>query len=466
MSAESAKGAVIPSYAATEPGVAGRANRGTRTTDRTPPHSTEAEAAVLGCCLLSPSEAIPSCVDVFSDDDTWLYDPRHRTLWAVARRVWERGHVDMVTIIDALGADLERAGGYEYILGCSDSVPSAAALPHYLAVVREKWLLRRLIHAGHHLIESAFKCEDLPATLDAAEAEVSAITRGDSGKIHTLTGQSLALAATEYAEQLYNETHPESSTRVLRTGLAGLDRLVKLRPGAVGIIAGRPGTGKTSLACTIACHVCSEGLPVGFLSLEVMGDELAHKLACMVARLSSSDIKHGMAAEDFGRMTEAIECLRSWKLYIEAGSGMSVWTARKRLRGMVQRHGIKLGVIDYLQLLRGEKRERREEEVASVSRGLKALAIELRIPLLVLAQLNREVDKGQAPRRPRESDLRESGSIEADADHIWLLDREHEPQDPDAPRVNCIVAKQRNGPTGDVPLVFRKAITLFEDCFE
>lgn len=436
------------------------------TLDRIPPHSIEAERGLLGCVLLSPAESVAKVCEVMPGGEQFLYDPRHQTIFDFANVLtYEPEPVDLSKIVVALegAGQLETVGGYAYLSSLMDSVPSAANLGFYLATVREKWMLRRFIAAGTRIVQQAYENPPVRELADQAEADILAIARGDSAQDRgTYDGAKLAMAAQASAQDRF-ETAQDHSRRLL-TGFACLDRIVRMRPGNLVIVAARPSVGKTSFALNVALNVARAGQPVGILSLEMSPEEIGEQLACTIGQVDSQLLDRGMEEKDFGRFLDGLCEIQGLPLFLECDFGLTIWQVKQRLRVMRQRHGIKLAVVDYLQLVGGDrKRDNRNEEVASVSRGLKALAGELAIPVIALCQLNREIEKG-GYRAPRKSDLRESGSIEQDADQVWFLHPKDEtPADPLQPTVSVIVDKQRRGATGFAEMVFRKQFTKFEE---
>jgi replicative DNA helicase len=450
--------------------------------DRIPPHSLEAEKCVLGCVLLSPREGVGACFEQFARGEEFFYDPRHQTIFAtIVELCDQQAAVDVVTLGARLQDKgvLETVGGYAYLNALMDTVPSAANLGYYLTIVREKYLLRRLISTCTRLAGEAYEeTASVGAFLDRAEAEILAVNHESKAttvkSIHELVNQAM-----HRIEHFFNHRGQLSG---LATGFPDLDRKTNgLQPGEMIVIAARPSMGKTSLAMNIAEHVATVlRHPVGVFSLEMTAQALTMRLLCSLARVNHHTIREGGLHEtELARLAEASGVLAQAPLYIDDTAGLTILQLRARARRLKERHDIRLFVIDYLQLLQSANPRRgdpnRAQEIAEISSGVKALAKELDVPVIVLSQLNRELERDRT-RKPRLSDLRESGAIEQDADVVGLLYKAN-PKDPREPApadeedtttpneavpVNLLIAKQRNGPTGDVHLTFLKAFTRFE----
>lgn len=454
-----------------------------RRLDRVPPHSVDAEKGVLGCVLLSPREGVGACFERFTRGDDFFYDPRHQIIFAnIVEMCDAQVAVDLVTLVARLQDKgvLETVGGYAYLAALMDGVPSAANLSYYLEIVREKYLLRKLIATCTRLTGEAYEeTSAIGAFLDRAEAEVLAVNHerkaASAKSINELVGKAVTRIEFFF--------HNRGQLSGLQTGFPDLDQKTNgLQPGEMIVIAARPSMGKTSLAMNIAEHVAVHSRePVGVFSLEMTAEALVMRLLCSLARVNHHSIREGsMQEKDLARILEATGSLASAPLYIDDTAGLGILQLRARARRMKERHGIKLFVIDYLQLLQSSSSRRgepnRAQEIAEISSGVKGLAKELDVPVIVLSQLNRDLERDKT-RKPRLSDLRESGAIEQDADVVGLLYKAN-PKDPREPAsgdddddgtanadvvpVNLLIAKQRNGPTGDVCLTFLKSFTRFE----
>lgn len=451
-----------------------RVEKSSANIDRLPPHSNEAEMGVLGCCLLDPNQCIGECVEKLKDDGQLaFYDLRHQTIYETLATMFNaRQPVDLITVQQQLKDRqlLEQVGGIAYLSQLQDAVPSAANLSYYLEIVREKFLLRKLITTCSGVVGKVFDYEgNVEELLDEVEKEVLRVnesrSQGNMTPVNTLVHEAIATIENYFGRN--------GQLGGLATGFVDLDKMTDgLHGGEMIVIAARPSMGKTSLAMNIAEHVALElKLPVGVFSLEMSAGSLVLRMMCSLARVNLRSIREGFMNEsDFPKLTSAAGRLSAAKLFIDDTAGLSILQLRARARRMHQQHGIKLFVIDYLQLLNSTARrsqENRQQEIADISSGIKALAKELKVPVIVLAQLNREIEKDKN-RKPRMSDLRESGSIEQDADLVGLLykpdsdDEENNQVEADGLPVSLVIAKQRNGPTGDVNLTFLKPYTRFE----
>ena len=444
--------------------------------DRTPPHDTAAEQGVLGCILLDPTENLPSCIEKFREASVF-YDLRHRAIYSALTHMCDaNAPVDLLTLSHRLRADgeLENIGGVAYLTELQDSVPSAANLEYYLNIVRDRWHLRKVVYTCTQAIANAYESGDEVDEL-IAKVEQSVLDIRKEHAIEDLLGiKQHVKDAVEKIETIFNNPN---AIEGIKTGYDKLDRMTTgLKGGEMIVVAARPSMGKTSLAMNIVEHIAVKGgLPVGVFSLEMSAESLVMRMICSMARINLRDLHDGLLQErDFPRIVHASGGLAASALHIDDSGGLSIQQLRARARRMSQQHGIKLFVIDYLQLLNSTSRrgaESRQREIAEISGGIKAMAKELGVPVIVLSQLNRELEKDKN-RKPRLSDLRESGTIEQDADLVGLLykpggaDDDTDDPESEARPVNLLVAKQRNGPTGDVRLTFLKGYTRFESAAE
>lgn len=443
--------------------------------DRLPPHSIEAERAVLGCVLASPAAGVGAFRDVFDASEPALYDPRHVVLFGTIETMLAEGRqVDMVTIcarLEAKGA-LENVGGWAYLCDLTADAPPASAIGHYLEIVKDRLRKRQIIAACTHAIRDAYGEEDYHRILDRASSQVHGVSQLDTAlATGPLNGVALAAAATEHAQAIWEDANSNArpANRV-PTGLR-LDDKIAIEPGMFIVIAARPSVGKTSLATTITANACAAGYHVHFSSLEVRAKALGLKLACTVGRVNMSLLRrqHGMDQEDFARLAHAYERIAGWPITVEADASMTVSQFRHRLRRAKEQHGVKLAVVDYLQRMKPDRDYGSEEaNVAAISDGLKSAALETGVPVLALSQLNRESAKTKG--RPRMDQTRGSGSIEQDADVVALLWRHRDGEEvsesaepPAEEAVDCILDKNRDGEVGTVPLIFVRRFTLFED---
>ncbi len=444
--------------------------------DRLPPHAPEAEQGVLGCVLLSPGECIGECIEKFKAGAEVFYDLRHQTIFETLIEMYdEREAIDIITLQQRLKNKqrLEEVGGVAYLNSLPDTVPSAANLSYYLEIVLEKYVLRKMIQTCTEVVGRVYEHEgEVDALLDEVERDILRISEtrveGKTDKIKELVKKAISTIEDYHQRQ--------GMLTGVGTGFVDFDKMTSgLHGGEMIVVAARPSMGKTSLAMNIAEHVAiQEKLPVGVFSLEMTSDSLVMRMLCSQARVNLRSVREGFLVErDFPQLLNAAGRLSSAPLFIDDTSGMSILQLRAKARRMSQQYGIKLFVIDYLQLLHSTARraENRQQEIADISNGIKSLAKELNVPVIVLSQLNRELEKDK-DRKPRLSDLRESGAIEQDADLVCLLykpSRGEEDEsggsggeEQDALPVNLLIAKQRNGPTGDVHLTFLKSYTRFE----
>jgi replicative DNA helicase len=444
--------------------------------DRLPPHSSEAEQGVLGCVLLSPNECMGFCIEKLKDDGQQVfYDLRHQTIYEALATMYDaREAIDVITLQQKLKDKqlLEQIGGIAYLSQLQDSVPSAANLSYYLEIIQEKFLLRRMIATCTDVVGRVYDYEgDVETLLDEVEKEILRINesraQSSTATVKELVGKAILTVENYFGRQ--------GTLNGVGTGFPDLDRMTDgLHGSEMIVIAARPSMGKTSLAMNIVENVVLEqNLPTGVFSLEMSAESLVLRMLCSIARVNLRSIREGFMSEaDFPKLTSAAGRLAKAKLLIDDTAGLSILDLRARARRMHQQHGVKLFVIDYLQLLHSTARrslDNRQQEIADISSGIKALAKELNVPVIVLAQLNRELEKDKS-RKPRLSDLRESGAIEQDADVVGLLykpsagdDEDGVPaEEADGLPVNLLIAKQRNGPTGDINLTFLKSYTRFE----
>jgi replicative DNA helicase len=435
---------------------------------RVPPHSIEAELSVLGGLMLNNS-AWDRIVDKVSDNEFYRKD--HRYIFAAIRSLSNEGKpADAVTVAEHLehAGDLETAGGMDTIVRITQDVPGSANIEAYADIVRERAILRDLISAGSDIVSEVFN----PAGRDSKELlELAEKRIFDIAERNSKTGGSFAdmkelvLGAIERIDELYNSGQ---SITGLSTGLDELDEKTSgFQNGDLIILAARPSMGKTALALNFAEHVALfEKKAVAVFSMEMPDQQLAMRLLASNARIDQSRIRDGkLQTEDWPRLTAAANMLSQAPIFIDDEGGLSPAELRARARRLKRENDLGLIVIDYLQLMTvpGTK-EGRTAEISEISRSLKALAKELDIPVIALSQLNRGLES-RTDKRPMNSDLRESGGIEQDADVILFIYRdEYYNPNTDNPGVSeIIIGKQRNGPIGKVPAVFHGQFTRFEN---
>lgn len=437
---------------------------------RTLPHSIEAEQGVLGSMLISPANVIGECVERISEE--FFYHPAHQTIYGVMVELWRANQMfDMITFTTILRDRniLETVGGAAFITSLFTFVPTSANVNYYLDIVRDKHILRQIIANGTEQVRRAFEeQDDVNLLLDDVERKALQIRPHDETSEKSIKDD--VMEAIESIEQLYER---RGAITGLATGFHDYDRITNgLHPTEITIIAARPSMGKTSLAMNIAEHVAVNlGEQVLVFSLEMGRQQVVQRLLCSRARINLHRVRDGFLAErDFPAITAAASKIGESKLTIVDNKFAYIDALVARTRRAKAQQGVKLVVVDYLQLLkaRGFKPSDRQQEVSHISGTLKNLAKDLNIPILVIAQLNRNPD-GRSGGKPRISDLRESGAIEQDADTIALLVRgEIYEEDEDARsqmagEAQLIIAKQRNGPIGEVQLTFLKEFTRFED---
>jgi replicative DNA helicase len=387
-----------------------------------------------------------------------------------------REAVDLITVQQKLKDNqlLEQIGGIAYLSQLQDAVPSAANLAYYLEIVREKYLLRKMISTCTEVVGRVYDYEgDVDALMDEVERDVLRISESRA-QGDVLTTKDLVNKAIGTIENYFSRKGVLSG---IATGFPDLDRMTDGLHGAeMIVIAARPSMGKTAFSMNIAEHVAINAKkPVAIFSLEMSSQQLVQRLLCSRARVNLGNVRNGFLAErDFHSLTTHASKLADSPIFIDDTPGISILELKAKARRMKTQHKIELIVIDYLQLLRSTSRraqDNRQLEIAEISAGIKALAKELSLPIIVIAQLNRNPESrtGDSKGRPRLSDLRESGSIEQDADMVGLLVREEYYADTDEEKAETegkatlIIAKQRNGPVGEVALTFLKEYTRFED---
>lgn len=432
----------------------------------------EAEQGVLGSMLISPRDVIAECVEKINEG--YFYVPAHQTIYTVLVELWNTGQgIDLITFTQTLRDRniLEAVGGAPAVTSLFTFVPTAANVAYYLEIVRDKFILRQIIAACTESVRRSYDEQDeVNNLLDEVEQKIFAVGE-DRFKGQMLTMKDQVMDAIESIEKLYER---RGGITGLSTGFTELDRMTNgLHAAEMIVIAARPSMGKTALAMNVAEHVAiNEKRAVAVFSLEMSSQQLVQRMLCSRARVNLQKVRDGFLAErDFPSLTSAASKLAEAKIFIDDTAGLSILELRAKARRLKAQHDIELIVVDYLQLLRSTTRraqDNRQLEISEISAGLKGLAKDLKIPIIVIAQLNRQPE-ARTGGKPRLSDLRESGSIEQDADLVGLLVRpEVYEEDEDARaekagEAELIIAKQRNGPVGDVPLTFLKEFTRFED---
>ncbi len=434
--------------------------------DRTPPHNIEAEQAVLGAIFLEP-QAIATASEVLLPEG--FYRASHQRIYEVMLNLSEKGEpIDLVTVTTALSNQrvLDEVGGVSYLSDLANSVPTAANIEYYTKIVEEKSILRRLIKTATGIVTNGYSDEgDVESVLNDAEKNILEVAQSkDSGRFKNI--KDVLIDVYDNIEQLHN--NDEEVTGV-PTGFRDLDNITSgFQKNDLIIIAARPSVGKTAFALNIAQNVAVTAQEnVAIFSLEMGADQLVMRMLCAEGNINAQKLRTGsLEEEDWGKLTMAMGSLSNAGVFIDDTPGIKVNEIRSKCRRLKQEHGLGMILIDYLQLIQGNgnSKENRQQEVSEISRALKGLARELNVPLIALSQLSRGVE-GRQDKRPMMSDIRESGSIEQDADIVGFLyrddyyDQESEKQN----IIEIILSKQRNGPVGTVELAFVKEYNKFVD---
>jgi replicative DNA helicase len=439
---------------------------------KVPPHSIDAEQSVLGGLLID-NGAFDKVGDVVTDGD--FYRDDHRRIFRHVSRLIERGKpADVVTVDEAIkvSEDKDKTGGITYLAALAGNTPSAHNVRRYAEIVRECAVLRRLIEVSTEIADSALNRmgKDVGQLLDEAESKIFQIAEaGARTRQGFMEIQPLLTQVMERIDLLYHKDNPSDITGI-PTGYRDLDRETSgLQPGDLIIIAGRPSMGKTALALNMAEHVAVENkLPVAVFSMEMSGSQLAMRMLGSIGRLDQHKLRTGrLSDDDWNRLTNAVGKLHDAPILVDESGALNALELRARARRLHRQYGsLGLIVVDYLQLMQASSEgENRATEISEISRSLKSLAKELKVPVVALSQLSRAVEQRTGPKRPIMSDLRESGAIEQDADLILAIYREevYTPDTPEKGMAEIIILKQRNGPIGTVKLTFLGEYTRFEN---
>jgi len=445
--------------------------------DRVPPYSEEAERGVLGSVLLDAQRVMDLCVQAQLNEESF-HVTANRSLYGALLAMYEAGRViDVLTVAECLKTNktFERIGGGAYLDALIDGTPTAAHAEYYIDLVRQKDLLRRIISVARSTEQECFEAQDgADLVLGRAEQALLSITERQHGE--QISWGDAIKTTMQHVERIL-DTH--RGLTGLSSGFANLDRIIHgLRPGEMTVLAARPSMGKTSLAMNIAENIAlgvrdpdQKGHGVGIFSLEMSCESLIMRMLCAHAEISGSALAKGMveAGPAHGKLASAASVLMKAPIFLDDTGGLDILELRARARRMKTRNNIELLVVDYLQLLQSREysRQGKQVEVAHVSNNIKAMAKELKIPVLVLSQLSRAPEQRDKLGKPKLSDLRDSGAIEQDADVVLLLRRPCKyPDDPDHDdQLLAVVdvAKHRNGPTGEVVLNFEQEFTRFRD---
>lgn len=431
---------------------------------RSLPQSTEAEQSVIGSMIIDKS-AISKVLEKLKEED--FYRDRHKTLYKALREMFQKDMaVDLLTILEYLKSTdmLEKSGGVTYISELSASVPTTANLSAYIKIVEEKSLLRRLIKSSTKIIEESYNGQDdVDKVLDSAQKKIFDIAEKKNSGDYEVLSSVLERGFLEI-ERLFNN---KGEITGVGSGIKDLDEKTSgFQKGEMILIAARPSMGKTTFALNIAeTAALRHGKSVVIFSLEMPREQLAYKLLCSEARVDMLKLRTGnLEDDDWERIAKATGPLSKAKIYIDDTAGLSVMEMRSKCRKIKMEHGIDMILIDYLQLMSGSNTESRQQEVSEISRSIKALAKEMECPVIALSQLSRAPEQ-RADHRPMLSDLRESGSIEQDADVVMFLYRDeyYNKESEDRGTAECIIAKQRNGPVGTIKMAWIGAHSKFAD---
>jgi replicative DNA helicase len=432
--------------------------------DRIPPHNNEAEQSVIGAIFLEP-QALLTASEVLVPED--FYRMAHQKIFTTMLNLSDRGQaIDVVTVTEELSAkkELEDVGGISYLTEIANSVPTAANIVHYANIVEEKALLRRLIRVATTIVEDGYTREDeVEALLSEAEKNMMEVSnRKNAGDFKHI--KDVLVQTYDNIELLHTQ---QGDVTGIPTGFTDLDKITAgFQRNDLIIVAARPSVGKTAFALNIAQNVATKTTEnVAIFSLEMGADQLVMRMLCAEGNIDAQVMRTGaLQAEDWRKLTMAMGSLSNAGIFIDDSSGIKVNEIRSKCRRLQQEHGLGMVIIDYMQLISGSGKagENRQQEVSEISRSLKGLARELEIPVIALSQLSRGVEQRQ-DKRPMMSDLRESGSIEQDADIVSFLYREdyYDKETENENMIEIIIAKQRNGPTGTVTLAFAKEYNKF-----
>lgn len=428
-----------------------------------PPHNLEAEMSVLGAMLLD-NDSIDLVVPILNKNS--FYKIAHQELFQAIINIYDRRRVvDLVLLREELKNHslMEKVGGIEYLMELEEVVPSASNIEHYTQIVHENAIKRSLINAAVDIYRQANNpSSSTEELLNTAEKNIFDVTQG---KFNNTPVRINSILSTAY-EQISARGERDNPVTGLSTGFIDLDDLTSgLQPSELIVIAARPSMGKTSLALNILSHAGVVGRkPVALFSLEMSSVQVAQNMLCSFTRVDGHRVRKGFLNEqDWSKLSFGLGTLSGAPIFIDDTPGMTILEARAKARRLKMQHDIQLLVIDYIQLMSGQRSENRQQEVSAISRGLKALARELCIPVIAVAQLNRMVEAREG-HKPRMSDLRESGSIEQDSDVVILLHRDsYYDRESIDNAAELIIAKQRNGPVGTVKLAYLSQYMRFEN---
>ncbi len=432
-----------------------------------PPQHIEAEESIISAILID-NNMLLDVIEILAPED--FYRTAHQKIYTAIIDLFDKTEpIDLVTLTNRLKekGQLEEIGGASYLSRLVDTVPLAVNAPHYAKIVHDKASLRRLIEKANAIVKRCFKEEGkADEVIDFAESAIFEITENKSQQAFYPISKIIPGNIDSLEEIQGNR----SLVTGVPTGFSQLDNLTSgFQNSDLIILAARPSMGKTALALNIARHAAVDaGIPVAIFSLEMSKEQLSLRMLCSEARMDSSRLRGGfISMEDWGRLTDAASILTQSPIFIDDSASLTAMEIRAKARRLKMDKNIGLIVIDYLQLMQGRAgAERRDLEISEISRSLKALAKELKLPVLALSQLNRMLEQ-RTDKRPRLSDLRESGALEQDADVVAFIYRDEvynkEEDNPSRGTAEILLSKQRNGPTGDVHLAFLNAFTRFEN---
>ena len=430
-----------------------------------PPHDIEAEQAVIGS-MLTDKDAVMEAVEVLKPESFYRED--NKLIFTAIVNLYNKSEpIDLVTVKDELFSmgSFEKVGGFEYLVTLPDKVPTTANVQKYIKIVEEKWTVRNLIKTANEIIDLGYNpTEDVEDIMAGAEKKIFDIIQKNSQKTYTPINEVLVESFTKL-EELYNR---KSKITGVPTGFSDFDNMTAgLQGSDLILIAARPAMGKTAFALNIAAHAAiRENVPVALFSLEMSKDQLVNRILCMEAMVDSNKVRTGKLEEDdWNKLAGVVGPISDSGIYIDDTPGISIMEIRTKCRKLKMEKDIGLIVIDYIQLIQGSSNRKngsREQEIAEISRTLKILAKELNVPVVALSQLSRAVEQ-RPDHRPMLSDLRESGSIEQDADIVIFLYRDdyYNPDSEEKDIAEIIIAKHRGGSTGTVKLLWMGNYTKF-----
>ena len=440
-------------------------NNESRNKERMLPHNIEAEQAVLSAMIIK-KDAIAEAVEILTGDD--FYRESHRLAFLAIEELFTAGEpVDIITLTESLRKkeQLDAVGGVSFVTALANFVPTAANIVYHAKIVREKAQLRRLIDAATAIVSDAYEdADDVEAILDEAERKILSVATRRGGDFIPI--RDIIMTTFDQIEKRY-ETQGQITG--ISTGFRDLDEATSgLQPSDLILVAARPAMGKTAFTLNIAAFVAQHGLSVAFFSLEMSKEQLAQRMLCSEGRIDSQRLRTGqLEDDDWPLLIESADKLSRASIFIDDTPGITIQDLRSKARRLKAQKSLDLIIIDYLQLMQGRGNrygDNRQNEISEISRSLKALARELNVPLIALSQLSRSVESRQI-KKPMLSDLRESGSLEQDADIVMFLYREdYYSEDTENKNITeVIIAKHRNGPVGTVKLYFHKELTRFAD---